>query len=158
MALEVHTCAYESNGSETEHVRQSSMSCHPHIQLQLCCNYTLQCNHAPWRCFCFTLVARDTDCPQQTAPDLVRHHNLARSAGVLLRSYNIIYDLVDDIRAAMEGRLVTVEERTELGQAEARCCAHACACPWASGSLRFRVLQWSVVPSKQARRKQGALV
>lgn len=39
--------------------------------------------------------------------------------GVELRTYKIIYDLVDDVRAAMEGRLVTVEERTELGQAEA---------------------------------------
>ncbi len=37
---------------------------------------------------------------------------------MVLRSYNVIYDLVDDVRAAMEGRLVTVEERTELGQAE----------------------------------------
>lgn len=35
-----------------------------------------------------------------------------------LRSYNIIYDMVDDVRAAMEGRLNTVEERTEIGQAE----------------------------------------
>lgn len=39
-------------------------------------------------------------------------------AGVILRSYDIIYELVDDVRAAMEGRLDTVEERTEIGQAE----------------------------------------
>lgn len=42
-------------------------------------------------------------------------------AGVTLRSYNVIYDLVDDVRAAMEGRLNTVEERTEIGEAEVRC-------------------------------------
>lgn len=40
------------------------------------------------------------------------------SAGVTLRTYNVIYDLVDDVRAAMEGRLNTVEERTEIGEAE----------------------------------------
>jgi translation initiation factor IF-2 len=39
-------------------------------------------------------------------------------AGVTLRTYNVIYDLVDDVRAAMEGRLNTVEERTEIGEAE----------------------------------------
>jgi len=44
----------------------------------------------------------------------------AREKGVLLRSYDIIYELVDDVRAAMEGRLDTVEERTETGQAEVR--------------------------------------
>lgn len=37
-----------------------------------------------------------------------------------LRSYNVIYDLVDDVRAAMEGRLNTVEERTQIGEAEVR--------------------------------------
>jgi ABC-type branched-subunit amino acid transport system ATPase component len=41
-------------------------------------------------------------------------------AGVTLRTYNVIYDLVDDVRAAMEGRLNTVEERTEIGEAEVR--------------------------------------
>lgn len=44
----------------------------------------------------------------------------AKEKSVELRTYKIIYDLVDDVRAAMEGRLVTVEERTELGQAEVR--------------------------------------
>lgn len=44
----------------------------------------------------------------------------AKEKGVELRTYKVIYDLVDDVRAAMEGRLVTVEERTELGQAEVR--------------------------------------
>lgn len=41
-----------------------------------------------------------------------------------LRSYNVIYDLVDDVRAAMEGRLNTVEERTEIGEAEVRLFNH----------------------------------
>jgi translation initiation factor IF-2 len=44
----------------------------------------------------------------------------AKEKSVTLRSYNVIYDLVDDVRAAMEGRLNTIEERTEIGQAEVR--------------------------------------
>jgi hypothetical protein len=47
-------------------------------------------------------------------------------AGVTLRTYNVIYDLVDDVRAAMEGRLDTVEERTEIGEAEVQ---HSRICP-----------------------------
>jgi hypothetical protein len=31
----------------------------------------------------------------------------AKQRGVKLMSYNVIYDLVDDVRAAMEGRLKT---------------------------------------------------
>lgn len=116
----------------SERVRQSAML----GRNTLLCS----CSYAR-RCFCFTLVARVANSSRQTASDLVWHYSFARSAGVLLRSYNIIYDLVDDIRAAMEGRLVTVEERTELGQAEARCCGHARACPRALGPLRILVLQ-----------------
>ena len=41
-------------------------------------------------------------------------------AGVDMRSYRVIYDIVDDIRALMEGRLASVEERTPLGKAEVR--------------------------------------
>ena len=41
-------------------------------------------------------------------------------AGVDMRSYRVIYDIVDDIRALMEGKLASVEERTPLGQAEVR--------------------------------------
>ena len=41
-------------------------------------------------------------------------------AGVDMRSYNVIYDIVDDIRALMEGKLASVEERTPIGEAEVR--------------------------------------
>ncbi len=37
-----------------------------------------------------------------------------------MRSYNVIYDIVDDIRALMEGKLASVEERTPIGEAEVR--------------------------------------
>ncbi len=33
-----------------------------------------------------------------------------------MRSYNVIYDIVDDIRALMEGKLASVEERTPIGE------------------------------------------
>ena len=37
-----------------------------------------------------------------------------------LRTYRVIYDLVDDMRAAMEGRLGIVDERTPVGGADVR--------------------------------------
>ncbi|EFN52432.1 hypothetical protein CHLNCDRAFT_58881 [Chlorella variabilis] len=44
----------------------------------------------------------------------------AKRVGVELRSYSIIYDLIDDVRAAMEGRLKSVEERLAIGTAEVK--------------------------------------
>ncbi|KAL6767993.1 CIF2 [Auxenochlorella protothecoides x Auxenochlorella symbiontica] len=41
----------------------------------------------------------------------------AKQAGVELRAYSVIYDLVDDVRAAMEGRLTSVQETVPLGEA-----------------------------------------
>ena len=41
----------------------------------------------------------------------------AKRCGVDVRSYRVIYDLVDDLRAAMEGRLAAVDERTPIGRA-----------------------------------------
>jgi translation initiation factor IF-2 len=41
----------------------------------------------------------------------------AKQAGVDVRSYRVIYDLLDDLRAAMEGRLSAVDERTPVGTA-----------------------------------------
>lgn len=41
-------------------------------------------------------------------------------AGVDMRSYRVIYDIVDDIRALMEGKLASVEERTPIGEGEVR--------------------------------------
>lgn len=51
-----------------------------------------------------------------------RELSLFLSAGVEVRTYKVIYDLVDEMRAAMEGRLSTVEERTYLGKAEVSFC------------------------------------
>ncbi|KAL4421069.1 hypothetical protein ABPG77_001364 [Micractinium sp. CCAP 211/92] len=44
----------------------------------------------------------------------------AKRAGVELRTYSIIYNLIDDVRAAMEGRLKSVEERVSIGTAEVK--------------------------------------
>ncbi len=40
--------------------------------------------------------------------------------GVEIKSYRVIYDMVDDLRALMEGKLAPTEERTPLGEAEVR--------------------------------------
>ncbi|MBV6658354.1 MAG: translation initiation factor IF-2 [Devosiaceae bacterium] len=42
----------------------------------------------------------------------------AQSEGIEIRQYSIIYDLVDDIKAAMEGLLSPERRETELGNAE----------------------------------------
>ena len=44
----------------------------------------------------------------------------AKRAGVTLRTYDVIYNLVDDMRAAMEGRLRSVEEKVAIGAAEVK--------------------------------------
>lgn len=41
-------------------------------------------------------------------------------AGVDVRSYRVIYDMVDDLRALMEGKLAPTEERLPQGSAEVR--------------------------------------
>ena len=43
-----------------------------------------------------------------------------RSAGIQIREYNIIYNLTDDIRAALEGKLKPREEVIHLGRAVVR--------------------------------------
>ena len=40
--------------------------------------------------------------------------------GVTVRSYKVIYDLLDDMRAAMEGKLAALEQRIPIGEAEVR--------------------------------------
>ena len=37
--------------------------------------------------------------------------------GVTINTYKVIYNLIDDVKAAMEGRLRAVEEKQQLGQA-----------------------------------------
>jgi translation initiation factor IF-2 len=45
---------------------------------------------------------------------------LAEERGVLIRDYNIIYNLVDDIKSALEGKLKPKEEVVQLGRAVVR--------------------------------------
>ena len=45
---------------------------------------------------------------------------LAEGRGISLREYQIIYNLVDDVKAALEGRLKPVEEVVHLGRAVVR--------------------------------------
>ncbi len=40
--------------------------------------------------------------------------------GVTVQSYRVIYDLLDDMRAAMEGKLAALEQRIPIGEAEVR--------------------------------------
>ncbi|HTU22295.1 MAG TPA: translation initiation factor IF-2 [Gemmataceae bacterium] len=49
-----------------------------------------------------------------------RAHALAEERGVQMRQYNIIYQLTDDIRAALEGKLKPREEIVHLGRAVVR--------------------------------------
>ncbi|EIE18948.1 initiation factor 2 [Coccomyxa subellipsoidea C-169] len=44
----------------------------------------------------------------------------AKQYGVDVRSYRVIYDMVDDLRALMEGKLAPTEERLPQGSAEVR--------------------------------------
>jgi translation initiation factor IF-2 len=46
--------------------------------------------------------------------------SLAEERGVLIRDYNIIYNLVDDIKSALEGKLKPKEEVVQLGRAVVR--------------------------------------
>jgi translation initiation factor IF-2 len=39
----------------------------------------------------------------------------AKKQGVTVSTYNVIYNLIDDVKAAMEGKLRTVEEKIEVG-------------------------------------------
>lgn len=53
-----------------------------------------------------------------TPSDAVATH--AKRLGVTIMTYKIIYEIVDDIKAAMEGKLRAVEERLPLGKAEVK--------------------------------------
>jgi len=44
----------------------------------------------------------------------------AKRLGVNILTYKIIYDLIDDVKAAMEGKLKAVDERVALGKAEVK--------------------------------------
>mmetsp|Transcript_24971 Transcript_24971/g.67888 ORF Transcript_24971/g.67888 Transcript_24971/m.67888 type:complete len:857 (-) Transcript_24971:1128-3698(-) len=50
--------------------------------------------------------------------DLVETH--AKRLGVRVMTYKVIYDLIDDVKAAMEGKLRTVEEKVPVGTAEVK--------------------------------------
>jgi translation initiation factor IF-2 len=47
-------------------------------------------------------------------------HGLCHIAGVTINTYKVIYNLIDDVKAAMEGKLRTIEERQPLGSATVR--------------------------------------
>ena len=49
-----------------------------------------------------------------------RARALAEDRGVQIRQYNIIYQLTDDIRSALEGKLKPIEEVVHLGRAVVR--------------------------------------
>ena len=57
-------------------------------------------------------------------PPLPQGHNSCITsvclAGVTVRTYKVIYDLLDDMRAAMEGKLAALEQRVPIGEAEVR--------------------------------------
>lgn len=44
----------------------------------------------------------------------------AKRSGITIGTYSVIYDLVDEVRAAMEGRLRTQEEKVSIGSAEVK--------------------------------------
>lgn len=46
--------------------------------------------------------------------------NRAKALGVSINTYKVIYNLIDDVRAAMEGKLRTIEEKIPLGTAEVK--------------------------------------
>ncbi|KAL5577930.1 hypothetical protein UlMin_019629 [Ulmus minor] len=52
------------------------------------------------------------------APGSVKSH--ADNKGVEIRLYRVIYELIDDVRKAMEGLLEAVEEQVAIGSAEVR--------------------------------------
>ncbi|THF97499.1 hypothetical protein TEA_029185 [Camellia sinensis var. sinensis] len=52
------------------------------------------------------------------APGSVKSY--ADNKGVAIRLYRVIYDLIDDVRKAMEGLLEPVEEQVKIGAAEVR--------------------------------------
>ena len=65
----------------------------------------------------------------------------AKRSGVTIKSYRVIYDVLDDLRAAMEGRLATVDERLPLGEATVRAVfgsgsRRVAGCAVTEGSLR----------------------
>jgi translation initiation factor IF-2 len=53
--------------------------------------------------------------------DLTKNaERIAEVEGVQIRLYNVIYDVVDDVKAALEGMLTPTIKEEELGQAEIR--------------------------------------
>merc|ERR1712046_142061 len=52
------------------------------------------------------------------APDVVDTY--AKQKSIQVASYDIIYELIDEVTAAMEGLLASVVEREPIGQAEVK--------------------------------------
>ena len=79
---------------------------------------------------------------------------VSRLAGVEVRTYKVIYDLLDDMRAAMEGQLRSVEERIPLGAAEVRLLFHHVSISHALGLQ----LQWCSHPLASAAATECSLL
>lgn len=45
---------------------------------------------------------------------------MPHATGVTINTYKVIYNLIDDVKAAMEGKLRAVEEKQQLGEATVR--------------------------------------
>ena len=59
------------------------------------------------------VLAFNVPCPEEVA-------SKAKQKGVEIRSYNVIYAMVDEVKAAMEGMLKAVTEKVPIGEAEVR--------------------------------------
>lgn len=64
------------------------------------------------QCLLSTTLVLSLACEGKALPELY--------AGVIIKSYDVIYELLNDVRELMEGRLGAIEERIPLGQAEVR--------------------------------------
>src|SRR5437868_144632 len=78
---------------------------------------------------CPTPTTRSTACPTSPQDTIIVGFNvvpddraklLAEEKGVQIREYDIIYNLTDDVRAALEGKLKPREEVIHLGRAVVR--------------------------------------
>jgi len=69
--------------------------------------------------------------------------DIAERAKVEVRSYDVIYDLVDEIRAAMEGMLSSIKEEIPLGKAKCKAVfgggkAKVAGCEVVDGTFQFK--------------------
>jgi translation initiation factor IF-2 len=78
--------------------------------------------------------------------------SLAQQEGVEIRQYSIIYDVVDDVRKAMEGLLAPTKVEKDLGKAEIRQLFKVSKAGWVAGCM---VVQGSIVRNANVRLVRG---